>query len=322
MTTAPAAATAAEPATGVPLVTRALDAIVAWHAGRPIAIAELLADAGALGRRLPARGALINACANRYAFLVGFVACLLNGRVCLLPGDRTASRLAALRGGEPDCQVLVDDATAVDGAAIPVEILTGAPVDAAFRGVGRSLDADRIVAVAFTSGTTGEPLGHAKRWGTLMRRIEAVAERFKLMGPSTTAIVATVPQGHMYGFETTILLPLRAAVAIDSSTPLYPDDVRQALARLPGPRVLVTSPVHLRALADGGPALPPLDAVISATAPLDADLAGRVEARLATELLEIYGCTEAGTVASRRTVRDHAWTPFDGLWLEPGDDDA
>jgi acyl-coenzyme A synthetase/AMP-(fatty) acid ligase len=121
----------------------------------------------------------------------------------------------------------------------------------------------------------------------------------------------------MYGFETTILLPLRANVAIDSGTPLYPDDVRQALARLPAPRVLVTSPVHLRALADGVGALPALAAVISATAPLDAALAQRIEVQGATTVREIYGCTEVGTVASREPVREAAWTPFAGVSLEP-----
>jgi acyl-coenzyme A synthetase/AMP-(fatty) acid ligase len=170
--------------------------------------------------------------------------------------------------------------------------------------------------VGFTSGSTGEPIGHARRWGSVMTQIEAIAERFGLRGPETTTIAATVPHGHMYGFETTILLPLRAAVAIDTGMPLYPDDVRGALAALPAPRLLVTSPVHLRALADSDRKLPPLRQVISATAPLGADLAARVEARLATRVMEIYGCTEAGSVASRRTTADAAWTPFDGLEVE------
>jgi len=149
-----------------------------------------------------------------------------------------------------------------------------------------------------------------------MWQIETIAARFGLLGPETTAIASTVPQGHMYGFETTILLPLRAAVAIHTGMPLYPDDVRRALAALPAPRVLVTSPVHLRALTDTDQPLPPVRSVISATAPLGTDLATRVETRLATTVMEIYGCTEAGSVASRRTIADDAWMPFDGLLLE------
>ncbi|MEJ0070360.1 MAG: AMP-binding protein [Pseudomonadota bacterium] len=296
----------------VPLTTRPLDASVAWHGTRPITVAELLADAGALSRSLPPRGVLINACANRYAFLVGFLAALLRGRVCLLPGERTPQRFALLRRAYPDSELLTDaGADGIDGA-IGVPILTGAALrDDPQHGPA----ADRVVSIAFTSGSTGEPLGHARRWGALMWQIEAIARRFDLLGPETVAIAATVPHSHMYGFETTILLPLRAAVAVHAGTPLYPDDVRRVLAGLPAPRLLVTSPVHLRALADSGSdqALPPVRTVISATAPLSTDLATRVETRLATSVLEIYGCTEAGSVASRRTLAEAGWRAFDGL---------
>src|SRR5205085_260868 len=86
------------------------------------------------------------------------------------------------------------------------------------------------------------------------------AERRRRAAPA--AIVATVPHGHMFGFEMTILLPLRAAVAVHSGTPLYPGDVRAALESVPAPRLLITSPVHLRALA--GAALPAIERVVSA----------------------------------------------------------
>lgn len=301
----------------VALTTRPLDAVVACHGTRAITIAELLADAGALSRRLSGQGALINGCANRYAFLVGFVAALMRGCTCLLPGDRSPPRLALLRRAFPDSQLLADDEGAADPAAVRVTMLTGAPLrDDPLRGP----PADHIALVGFTSGSTGEPVGHARRWGSLMRQIEAIARRFQLQGPEATGIAATVPHGHMYGFETTILLPLRAAVAVHTGTPLYPSDVRRTLAELPEPRVLVTSPVHLRALVASEPALPPVRGVISATAPLSRELAARVETRLATTVLEIYGCTEAGSVASRSTLADPAWTPFDGVRVVPSDD--
>jgi acyl-coenzyme A synthetase/AMP-(fatty) acid ligase len=35
-------------------------------------------------------------------------------------------------------------------------------------------------------------------------------------------------------------------------------------------------------------------------------------------MLEIYGATEAGSMASRRTVRDAAWTPYRGVQVRPG----
>jgi acyl-coenzyme A synthetase/AMP-(fatty) acid ligase len=304
----------------IPLVTRAPEEVVAWQGRRPITVAELLADAAALAERLPAAGQFVNACADRYAFLVGFLACALRERACLLPGGQTPRQLAALCRDYPDSVVLTDE-RALDHAlpSIGVSVLTGGR---GLVGAVPALDPNLVACVAFTSGTTGQPVAHARNWGTLMLQMAAAARRFDLVGPHTVSIVATVPHTHMFGFETTILLPLRANVAVHGGTPLYPDDVRSALEALPAPRLLITSPVHLRALASSPRALPDVRSVISATAPLAAELAAQIEADCATEVLEIYGCTEAGSVATRRTVRDLEWTTLDGVTLveagEPG----
>jgi acyl-coenzyme A synthetase/AMP-(fatty) acid ligase len=58
--------------------------------------------------------------------------------------------------------------------------------------------------------------------------------------------------------------------------------------------------------------------VISATAPLSAGIAEAVERDWEAPMLEIYGATEAGSMASRRTVRDTAWTPYRGVRIQPG----
>lgn len=298
---------------GPPLTTRPPDAVIAWRNGQPARVGDLLADAHALAVRLPLGRHLINVCNDRYAFLVGFAAGLASGCVSLLPGSRTPQRIADLRGAYPHSLVLTDEPhRIVDDGSVLVPVLTGAqartsPMIAAM--------AEAIVCIAFTSGTTGRPVPHAKTWGGLMAQTEAAARRFDLHGDRATAVVATVPHDHMYGFETTILLPLRANIAVDSGMPLYPDDIRAALGAVPEPRLLITSPVHLRALGAGERSLPALRGIISATAPLAADLAQRLETQFSTEIREIYGCTEAGSVASRRTVSDQAWDPYDCLRL-------
>ena len=111
-------------------------------------------------------------------------------------------------------------------------------------------------------------------------------------------IVATVPAQHSYGFESSVLLALLGGAAFDAGRPFYPSDIAEALARQPRPRALVTTPVHLKALLLSGTALPPVDLVLSATAPLSPQLAQQAESRLAGRVIEIYGCTEAGQVAA------------------------
>ena len=53
-----------------------------------------------------------------------------------------------------------------------------------------------------------------------------------------------------------------------------------------------------------------LDFLLCATAPLSPQLAAEAEARFGAALYEIYGCTEAGQVATRRTVETPEWRAF------------
>uniref|UniRef100_UPI0018DF1035 AMP-binding protein n=1 Tax=Roseomonas rosulenta TaxID=2748667 RepID=UPI0018DF1035 len=173
------------------------------------------------------------------------------------------------------------------------------------------IPAGLVAAIAFTSGSTGEPRPHPKPWGALVAGARAAAARFAVA--PAASIVGTIPAQHMYGFETTLMLPLQGAGAGHAGPVFYPSDIAEALEGVPGPRLLVTTPLQIRALLGTGIALPPLAGVISATAPLAASLAAEAEAAWGAPLHEIYGATEAGSVASRRTVAEEAWQPYPGV---------
>jgi len=89
---------------------------------------------------------------------------------------------------------------------------------------------------------------------------------------------------------------------------------------VPQPRLLVTTPFHLSTLLAAGLDLPPVDLLLSATAPLSTTLAAEAEARTGAPLLEIYGSTESGQLASRRTTDGPVWTLLPGVRLETEDD--
>ncbi|MDW9229103.1 hypothetical protein C7S15_3703 [Burkholderia cepacia] len=135
-----------------------------------------------------------------------------------------------------------------------------------------------------------------------------------------------MPAQHMYGFESTVLLALIGGLAFSNRQPFYPVDIRDELDAIPQPRVLVTSPIHLRALLAAGHALPRAALVLSATAPLSEKLACEAEAALDAPLVEIYGSTETGQIATRRTSQGAAWELFPDIRLdaraEPDDDDS
>ncbi len=84
---------------------------------------------------------------------------------------------------------------------------------------------------------------------------------------------------------------------------------------MPRPRLLVSTPIHLRALLSANICLPTADLLVSATAPLPQDLAQKAEARFEAPLQEIYGSTETGLIATRRTAQTDAWTLLPGLHL-------
>ena len=165
-------------------------------------------------------------------------------------------------------------------------------------------------AVVFTSGSTGEPVAHQKHWGTLAERSIDAAVRFGMTESCSANIVGMVPPHHMYGFETTVLLPLHAPASAWCGAAFYPEDVAVALRAVPAPRVLVTTPLQIRALLHAAIELPPLARIISATAPLFPDVAAAAERRWDTRVFEIFGATEVGSIASRRTVEGDIWTTY------------
>jgi acyl-coenzyme A synthetase/AMP-(fatty) acid ligase len=66
--------------------------------------------------------------------------------------------------------------------------------------------------------------------------------------------------------------------------------------------------------------LPALDRVVSATAALEPDLAARCEVAWSTSVFEVYGCTETGMVATRRTTEGPLWHAMRDVRIEARDD--
>jgi len=75
----------------------------------------------------------------------------------------------------------------------------------------------------------------------------------------------------------------------------------------------------LRVLLAETDAVPPIDFMLCATAPLPPQLAAEAESRFGALLQEIYGCTESGQVAVRRPVETPAWRLFRNLHLRQDD---
>ncbi len=301
------------------------DAVIAWRAGRPITAAQFLSDARALARRLHPGRHVLNVCFDRYRFAVGLAASLLSGRCSVLPSTQTPEVIRQLRSFAPDVFCLSDDPhNALDlpllqypqdsDASVPP------PPDAAWS--VPSIDSERIAIIIFTSGSTGLPVPHRKTWGSLLQCVHAEARRLPPIHRGGCSILGTVPAQHMYGFESTVLLPMQSGNAISHQRPFFPADIAAVLGTLPQPRVLFSTPVHLRALLAADIDLPAIELIVSATAMLSANTARDVERRFGCRLLEIYGSTETGQIATRRTATEIPWQLWPDVSLRISDSGA
>ncbi len=297
------------------------DSIVAWCKSEPVTLQQFLNDVSQLASQLPPNRHILNVCSDRYHFSVGLAAAIIMGKVSLLPATHTPEMSNQLKAYAPDVFCLTDNENctlALPQLQYPKHVKSSHQVLAV-----PSIDVNQLVATVFTSGSTGTPLPHNKTWGSLVTCVRTEAKRVGLNNATaSTTLVATVPPQHMYGFESSVLMPWQSGHAISNAHPFYPLDVCEAIGAVPQPRFLISTPVHLQALLDAELTIPETAGILSATAPLSNSLAATIEEVSKTSLIEIYGSTETGQIASRRTTQTEKWELFDGVLLRKVDGHA
>lgn len=288
------------------------DDIVVWRNNNPIYKQEFQSQVEILSRELPDHKFAINLCEDRYLFIITFLAVLTRNQTNLLPMSRVQGDIANVADKYEDCYIITDSSLLfpnIKQHVVDGELLTNA---------GRSdytinISGEHIAAVVFTSGSTGEPDPNPKTWKSLIISARLIMERFKFDKQNIKIIVATVPPQHMYGLENSVMVPLISGVSIYGGRPFFPTDIKDALESMAGSCALITTPIHLNACVDAKLEWPELALIISATAPMPDDLAVKVESIFKTRLLEIYGATEVGSIASRRTLDGNLWHLFDDM---------
>ena len=309
-----------------PALGRAFAALTTGHADRAIAfdahgeitLASFRREVCGVAALLPDARHAVNLCDRRYPFLVAFCAAAVRGQVTLLPSSRAPAAVDAVLARYPNSYCLGDS----ELAPSPPHYLRLPEILPQRDGAAPTAARDALVAIGFTSGSTGQSMPHPKTWSSFLastaQNLAALDDLLDRDG--STHLVATVPPQHMYGLELSVLLPLLGNVAVHTARPFFPRDVALALAEAPSPPLLVTTPVHLRALVEAGLRLPPLAGIVSATAPLPAELARAAEARFGCEVRELFGSTETCVFARRRTAHEIAWTSLPGVQLAPQPD--
>jgi acyl-coenzyme A synthetase/AMP-(fatty) acid ligase len=294
--------------------------LVAWRDGVPVTAATFLAHVAAVALRLPDAPGAVNLCDDRYAFLVAFCALATRGQTNLLPPSRAPRAVDDVMRAHPGCYAIGD----TELAPAPAGYVRLPALDAALAVDGTGdmpgVDGDHVVAIGYTSGSTGTPKANPKTWASFIASNKGNADMLRRQLGCQFNVVATVPPQHMYGMELSVVMPLLSNVAVHTGRPFFPADVAAALAQVPPPRVLVTTPVHLRALVEADVDLPALAAIVSATAPMPTALAVAAEARFGAPLREVFGSTETCVFASRQSSGEEDWLLYDNVVLHPQPD--
>jgi acyl-coenzyme A synthetase/AMP-(fatty) acid ligase len=288
---------------------------LAWRNGRMVSQSAFLTDALALAARLPKTGHVFNLCTDRYWFSVALFAAISRGIVSLLQNSTAPKNMAALFAEFPDAVCVGEQDTPMwkqlPYVAVSQSALSVPTVPLAMPQIPRS----QPIALIFTSGSTGTPQAHTMHFGRMVHCAMVEAQHMWKTVGQPCSVLGTVPPQHMFGLEATVLLPIFGGGQLCARQPFFPADVASALAELPEPRLLVSTPFHLRKLMDAKITLPRVSAVLSATAPLSLELAQEVEAQLQAPMVEIYGSTETGALATRRPTQGAHWETYAGITL-------
>jgi len=168
------------------------DATFAWRNGAAIPVQAFLQDAAQLATRLPERRHVINLCADRYRFAVGFAAALLRQQVSLLPPNETLDVISRVAQGYPDVYCLSDRGGDFPHAPLEnmrfVSFAEGRRPPVAVP----SVPDEQVAAVVFTSGSTGQPVPHPKTWGNLARVARSELDGLNLRSLPGLVLLATV----------------------------------------------------------------------------------------------------------------------------------
>lgn len=293
---------------------------IAYCKSKAISRAEFLGEVLALAARLPNTNHIFNLCQDRYWFSVTLFAAISRGILSVLPNSTAPEHIASLWAELPDMVCLGDRPVSPFPYMPYLQVSAAASSATGTEQVMPRIPFDQRVACVYTSGSTGKPQPHIKTFGRLQQCAAAAAVRVWAAAKGSCAVLGTVPSHHMYGLESTILLPIFGGGQLSVRQPFFPADIASALAELPEPRLLVTTPFHLRKLMDANIKIPGVAAVLCATAPLSLELAKEVENRLGAPIMEIYGSTETGQLATRCPTLQTEWDTFADIVLTKNQD--
>ncbi len=318
---------------------RTLDSPVVFHQGRLYDVQSLYSFVQYLSETIPPHDYFLNLYEDRFYFLAAFLLALRQRSISLFPSSVNDYTIERLSENYPDLVVL-NQQQENNRDIVPVVDLQAcfSKWQSSHQSIDYTetkeqlsdIDEQCIVVIIFTSGSTGEPEPYQKQWRDMLNVSSHLActilmDKSFFLEDCLPVVLATVPAQHMYGLDASIMMALQYGLVIVSEKPFFPQDIVLALEQLNQQAVqlkqqlaclLITTPLHLQACIKTGVQLNGIREIISATAPLTVELAKVCEQNYATVIIELFGCTEVGSMAWRRTTSTEPWAVFEDIVLQ------
>ncbi len=181
--------------------------------------------------------------------------------------------------------------------------LPGAALTAAVR------DPDDPFLILFTGGSTGKPKIWSKTPRNMLAEARYQADTFGIT--KDDLFLSTVPPCHIYGLLFSILIPFVSSARVLPEIYTFPKEILLA-AEEHKATVLISVPVHFRVLKKDDLERFQLRMAFSSAGMLDREDALCFREKTGVDIIEVYGATETGGVATRRRFLDReAWVPMD-----------
>jgi acyl-coenzyme A synthetase/AMP-(fatty) acid ligase len=173
------------------------------------------------------------------------------------------------------------------------------------------VDSDRTILGLYTGGSTGKPTLWSKTVKNLFSETFYLADRFNIS--CRDRFVTTVSPYHIYGLLFSVLLPFVSAASVYGKGLTFPQEIVSAVDDCAA-SIFVSVPAHYRILRGHRFASGSLKKAFSSAGVLDEEDGWYFYEQTGQGVIEIYGSTETGGIATRcRAAGEEAFAAFDPI---------
>ncbi len=240
---------------------------------------------------------------DKAVIAAALLARLCGGPALLLPHALSGRALAGMQKATGFTTAISDT-----GREIPPGTRILCPKVGSKSEVIMNCDPDKELLRLFTGGSTGSPKVWSKTTGNLFAEARYLADRFAITDQDL--IVATISPCHIYGLLFSVLIPLVSSATVVAETPSFPAEIGEAV-QINEATILAAVPAHYRALRQQVTSKGSLRFAVSSAGMLNPEDNTIFCDRNKTSIIEVYGSTETGGIATRnRTAGETNFTPF------------